>query len=116
VLLLDGKVYRLLTIPDYISKFQGSFEPKFYKDVQCKSGSATPEETAQLLTNNSDKIHRKALPLVRNKIWHSDKSFKLQVDGTYLIPEFEGKLSNLAAMYQKWLELKIKIDAAKEYH
>jgi len=114
VLLLDGKAYDLETIPEYISIFKNSFKPSFYKEVKKKCASASPEEIYQFLTDNSDKIHRKALPYVRNKIWYSNRSFKLLLDETYWIPQFRGKVDDLVSKYQKLIERKIKIDAIKE--
>jgi len=115
VLLLDGKVYNLSTMPEYISIFQRSFEKEFYKEIQKKAYSATPEEVAKLLNNNSEKVHRKALPAVCNKIWHSNRSFKLLLDGIYWIPMYKEKVDNIIPVYEKLLERQIKIDAAKEY-
>jgi len=115
MLVLDGKAYKLITIPEYISKFQKSFEKSFYKKVQSMCCSAAPEEVYQLLTDNSHFVHRKVLPMVRNKIWHSNRSSKLLLDGTYWLPEFEGKTDNFVSKYEKLLERKIKIDTAKKY-
>ena len=114
-LLLEKKLYSLATIPEYISKFQQSFNSDHYDNILNKCSSATPEEVYKILTDNSDKIHSKVLSLVRNKIWHSDRSFKLFLDGIYWIPEFKDKVDNSVSNYQRLLERKIKIDAAKKY-
>jgi hypothetical protein len=117
LLILEEKAYSLSTLAEYISKFEKSFKPSFYLQVQkkCQSMNTTPEEIAELLTKNADTIHRKALPMVRNKIWFSKRSFKLHLDDNYWVPEFEGKTDKLRSIYEKLLERQVKIDAAKAY-
>ena len=115
VLILDGKVYLLATMSEYLAQFERSFKPAFYTQVTNMCNTAAPEKVSQLLTDNADKIHEKALPVARNKIWHSKRSFKLHLDGIYWIPEFKGKTDDMIAAYQRLLERKVKIDAAKEY-
>lgn len=115
MLLLDGNVYNLSTMPEYISIFQKSFEKEFYKEIQEKAYSATPEEVSHMLNKNSDKIYRKALPAMRNKIWNSNRSFKLFLDGICWIPMHKEKVDDIIGVYEKLLERQIKIDAAKEF-
>lgn len=112
VLVLDGKVYDLLTIPEYVSVFEKAFDKTFYASFQEACRTLTPEEISKMIDSNKDKVHRKALPLVRNKIWHSERSGRLYLDGAYLIPQFRGKLDDLKSQYQRFLEKKVKIDAA----
>lgn len=115
ILIIDRKVYNLQTIPEYLSIFQQSFKPTFYQEVKKKCASATPEEIHKLLTDNSDKLHRKAFQYVRNKIWYNNRSFKLLLDGIYWIPQFRGKVDSLVSEYQTLIERQIKIDAVKEH-
>jgi hypothetical protein len=111
VLLLDGRAYDLMTIAEYVETFRKSIEPGFYKDLQEACKDKSPEEVSKLLTDNKAKVHRKALNLVRNKIWHSDRSSKLFLDGGYWIPRYRDKAEGLAMAYQKLLEKKLKIEA-----
>lgn len=115
LLLLDGKVYDLLTQKEFVSMFQRSMEPTFYRNLIAACESATPEEISKMFTENKDKVIRKVLPMVRNKIWHSPRSFKLFLDGMYFIPQFREDYSELIKVYKKLLEKKVKIDAVKEY-
>lgn len=115
ILLADSRVYNLVTLPEYISKFEQSFKPSFFADVLAMSQTATPEEVSKYLTQNADKVHRKALPLVRNKIWFNDRSVKVLLDRTYWIPQLACKADELAKKYAKCIEQKVKQDAAKEY-
>jgi len=113
VLALDRKFYDLYTIPEYVSIFQGSMTPEFFKELQKASQSQTPEEISAMITKNKDKVHRKVLPMVRNKIWHSDKSGELYLDGTYFVPQYRAGYNEATEAYQKLLEKKLKIDAAR---
>ena len=112
ILLLDNKVYDLMTIPEYISMFENSFEGNFYKELEKAAGVLSPKEISDMIYGNKDKVHRKVLPRVRNKIWHSDKSGELYLDETYWIPQFRSGNCDLTQTYQKLLEKKIKVDAA----
>ena len=116
VLLVDSKIYSLLTMVEYISMFKKSFEKSLYKKIQNMALGSTPEKISNILTENSDKVHRKVLPAVRNRIWHSDRSFKLLLDGVYWVPVFNKiKLDSIVSDYKSLLERKIKLDSATEY-
>jgi hypothetical protein len=112
ILLLDNKVYELFTIPEYISIFKNSFEGGFYNELEKESNLLSPKEISDMIYKNKDKVHKKVLPMVRNKIWHSDKSGELYLDETYWIPQFKSDNNCLVQTYQKLLEKKIKTDAA----
>jgi hypothetical protein len=113
VLVLDKKIYDLFTIPEYISIFKNSFETNFYKKLKEECQTLPPQEISEMILKNKDKVHRKVLPKVRNKIWHSDKSSELYLDETYWIPQFRSSYDDLVQEYQKLLEKKLKIDAAR---
>lgn len=113
VLVLDKKLYDLLTIPEYISIFQNSFEPNFYKKLEKACQTLPPQEISEMISNNKDKVHRKVLPKARNKIWHSNRSGELYLDGNYWIPQFRSSNNDLVQVYKKLLEKKVKIDAAR---
>jgi len=113
VLILDRKIYDLLTIPEYVSIFQNSFEPKFYKELEKQCQNLSPKEISRIISENTDKIHRKVVPKVRNKIWHSDRSSELYLDGTCWIPQYRSSGGGLVQIYQLLLEKKLKIEAAR---
>ncbi len=115
VLLLDQKVYNLLTIPEFISKFKKAMEENFYKELIDKSAKLEPEKVAEMLTNNKDRIVREVFPLVRNKIWNSDRSTKILLDGVYWIPDYnKSGIDNLRKDYGALIEKVIKTAAAEE--
>jgi len=114
-LVLDDKVYSLSTIPEYLNIFKDSFEPKYFHELEKLAATLTPEEIYNKITDNAGLVHRKALPLARNKIWHSDRSGMLFLDGIYWIPQFAGKLDDITQKYQKFLEKRVKIEAAEQY-
>lgn len=112
----DGRIYNLLTVGEYIAMFEKSFEPNYYKEIYTWADSGiSPEEISSHLMKNKDKVHRMAFPLIRNKIWHSDRSFKLYIDGKYYVPQISGSKKELESTYHELLEYKIKISAAMEY-
>ena len=119
-LILEDRLYVLSTFGEYLSKFQKSMEPKFYIQIKkildgtsttSSPTPSTPEDFSKFLTDNSDKINPKALPLMRNKIWHSMRSSKLFLDAVYWIPEYVSNLNDWKSSYEKLIEMKIKLDA-----
>jgi len=118
VLLLNERVYDLLTISEFVSQFKKSFnpeKPEIYKEFEKRSINETPEKISKFLLDNKNDIHKKAFPLIRNKIWHSNRSLKLFLDKTYWVPEYSGEKGKLVQVYQNLLEKKVKVDAVKEY-
>jgi hypothetical protein len=115
LLVLDRKLYFLETMQEYVKKFEKSFEPKFFESIYNMCKTAKPEEVAEQINKNTDKIHPKALPIVRNKIWHSNRSFKLYLDGTYFVPECKGTVDELEKNYALIIERKVKLDGVKKY-
>ena len=111
LLVLDSKVYDLKTMPEFISKFERSFEPAFYKKAMDAGITSTPEQIYTLFTANEKKVVKEVLPMVRNKIWHSNRSFKLFMDGVYWVPEYKCQLEELSVSYQKAMERRLKEDA-----
>ena len=114
-LLVDNKLYKLLTIPEYVALFERHFDPTFLADLHKHLPTGTPEKISEILSDNKHNVHRKVLASVRNKIWHSERSFKLFLDNTYWIPFIDGEANEFAKLYKKLLERKVKIDAAKKY-
>ncbi|MBI5149051.1 hypothetical protein HZA33_05205 [Candidatus Pacearchaeota archaeon] len=122
VLILDNKVYNLITFPEFIAHFKPSFRPSIepseksvYEKVMKAAKSATPEELSSLLDKHEGDIDKRTLSSMKGKIWSGDRSFKLYLGGVYWIPEHQGSIENLQQTYQKMLEMKIKIDAVKEF-
>lgn len=114
-LALEGRLYQLATIPEYISLFQSSFQPAFFSDAMDMAKTATPKVVSEYLSANSDKVNRKALPLVRNKIWYSERSFEIRLDGRYWVPQMLTSMDSIIDKYGKLLERRLKLDASKEY-
>lgn len=115
LLILDRKVYHLETIQEYVKKFEKSFEPTFFKKFYAACSNTKPEDICAILNSNADKIHKKAMPLVRNKIWFSNRSFKLYLDGTYFVPSYAGTPDDIEKEYFQLIERKAKIDGVKKY-
>jgi hypothetical protein len=112
-LILEDRVYTLLTFKEYLVKFEESIEPKFYESTTklLESKNLTPEEFTKYLDDNSDNIHPKAFPRIKNKIRHSDRSSRLFLDGIYWIPEYYGNISAIVDSYKSMIEMKIKVES-----
>jgi len=115
VLMLDEKLYDLLTMPEFLEKFRRSFEPSFFAELQRIAARSEPERVSAYLTSNVSRMNEKALPLVRNKIWHSKRSCKLFFDGVYFVPNFRGSSMFLLDRYKGLLESKVKSEAINEH-
>ncbi len=115
IILVDARVYDLQTIPEYIATFENAIEPAFYQRLQKETGSATPEEVYKLLTENANKVgERKILTYMRDKIWCTERSFKLLLDGIYWIATYRDSADTLCSHYRMLIERKIKTEAVNE--
>jgi hypothetical protein len=127
VLIRDGRMYQMATFPEYIAVCpEKTFNPKsFSKTLQQMCESVTPEEANKIINDNQDKIGN--FFQIRNKIWHSNRSFRLFLDGTYWVPgvyrdkdmnglpiEPDKKLLGVIDLYKRILEREIKINAAED--
>jgi hypothetical protein len=118
ILKIESKLYDLLTIPEYLAKFQeyNKFDPSFYRSLRSMSETATPEEVSRYLKQNKDMISdSKTLQVIKDKIWSGVKTCKIRLDGTYFIPEYRGSSQELINPYRSLIEKRIKIDAARAY-
>jgi hypothetical protein len=113
-LMLDEKLYDLLTMQEYLEKFRDIFEPLFFVELREKAGVSSPEELSKYLTNNVNRMNEEALPLVRNKIWHSKKSCKISFDGVYFVEEFRGSAISMLDIYKGLIERKVKTEAIND--
>jgi hypothetical protein len=111
----DKKVYNLMTIPEYIAPFEKSMEKEFYQKLQNFCEKEDPEKIFEMITSNLTKMDQKAMPIFRNPIWHSPRSFKLYLDKNYWIPYYREKFETFAEKYQKAFELAIKTYSVEKY-
>lgn len=115
IILLDEKLYQLITIPSFLSKYEKSFEPKFFKDLIKSSENSTPEEVSELISKNKENVNGLALAVIRDKIWCNDKSLKIFLDGKYLIPDYKGHSDKLSDSYMLMIERQVKLDATQDF-
>jgi len=115
ILIVDEKIYDLVTIPEFLQKFKRSFEPKFFKRLEEMSKNAKPEEVSRFLMRNKDKVHKDVLPVVRDKIWCNERSGEIFLNGKYFIPEYRERIGKLADAYMRMLERKVKLDAVAQF-
>jgi len=114
-LILDRKHYNLITIGEYLSGFERAFEPDFFDKMMDLSKTKSPEEIAQELNVNEDKMSPRALFFIRDTIWNGDKSFEINIEGDYLVPQHIGEVQPVIDKYSSRLREKIKHDAVKAY-
>lgn len=113
VLFLDGKVYDLLTIPEYLSKFEQAIDPETFRELVAGSAGRTPAEVVRLLDERPEAMKRRTLGVLRGKIHFDDRTFELFLDGVYFIPEYRDKASVVFEKHRLLLERQVKRDAAK---
>jgi hypothetical protein len=115
LMLLDDKVYSLQTIPEYLEESIKAFRPEFRAEISKIKADTAPEDVVRFIDENRQHVTRKGGPAIIGRVWHSERSFKLYLDGVYWLPEHLGKKQDLVNQYRKLIERLIKIDAAKEY-
>lgn len=114
-LILDGKIYNLITIGEYVSGFEKAFEPDFFQTLMKFSKTKGPEEIARELNANTNKISSRAIFFIRDKIWNGEGSFEINIGGNYLVPQYVGEVQPVIDEYSSRLREKIKHDAVKIY-
>ena len=114
-LILDGKMYNLITIGEYLGGFEKAFEPGFFRTMVELGKTKNPEEIARELNANKDKMSPRAIFFIRDKIWNGEGSFEINIGGDYLVPQYVGEVQPVIDEYSSRLREKIKHDAAKIY-
>lgn len=114
-MIIENKLYNLITIPEYMVHFKNAFKPKTYEIIEKEIGGKNPEETSSILEKNRENIHKKVFSSLKNKIWNSKRSSKILLDGIYWIPDFKGSIAEIKDNYQKLIEMHIKIEALRKY-
>ena len=114
-LVLDGKLYDLITVGEYLSGFKKAMEPEFFKTMFAYCQTHNPEEIAHELEANQDKMSPRAIFFIRDKIWNGDGSFEINIGGSYFVPQHVGEVQPVIDEYESRLIEKIKQDAAKAY-
>jgi hypothetical protein len=119
IMLTDDKMFRLITIPEFLEKRKNIFEPDYFKELSIFAATATPEEVSEKLVKNRDKAHERAWPVMKDKIWCNEKSMKIYIDGSYYISDFvarqdkkEDPFQKMENGYMEMLEIQVKRDAA----
>ncbi len=116
VLLLDGKLYDLLTVPEYLARFERDVDPGLFTRLVEKAGQATPQEVAALMTSCRDLIRPAAFHALKGKLHHDRRTFALCLDGAYLVPEHAGAASQLLGAHNRLLERSLKTEAVEPTH
>ncbi len=114
IIILDNKIYDMLTVAEYISNFEKSIEPEFFKSIIKQCENKTPSEICKLISNSVDKIDKKTFHVMKGKIHFDDRTFELFLDGIYFIPEFICKTSETLRNYKVLIEKMIKFEAVEK--
>lgn len=115
IILAGNIVYELLTMEEFISLFESSFEPSFFKKIKRMCSTENPETISEALLNNEYKVNRRALSVIRGRLWHSERSAECYIDRTFYVPEYKGKKDKLIEKYSRKTEKRIKLDAIEEF-
>jgi hypothetical protein len=115
IVLLDEKVYDLLTISQHLKNYENSFEPTFLGKLMKASETITPEEFAKMLEQNRDMMREEVFTVVRDKVWCNDRSGKIFLDGKYFVAEYKERKDALVDGYLKQLEKTIKLKAVESF-
>jgi hypothetical protein len=113
-LFVDSKIYDLLAMDDFVSKFKGHFDSKFYAELEEKIQYMAPRELSQYLAENDEKYCKEDLKKICGKIWTNDKTIQLFIEDKYLVHLFKDEAAGFIENYKKWIEMEMKVKAAKK--
>lgn len=113
VLLVDGKVYELLTLAEYVARFERAFEPDFFADVQSMCASLDPAGLCDMMRHNLDRMDKRTYSVIRGKVHFDRRTFELQLDGVYFVPEFVCRRDEFATGYEQAMERALKLEAVQ---
>lgn len=114
-LVLDKKLYGLITPLEYFSRFETDFLSEFYAELQDVAGTKKPEELAKILEDNKESMNPKAFDFIKDKLWNGKRSFEIRINGQYLIPNYQSRTYDVIRDYTCRLEQKIKQSAATDF-
>ena len=109
MMVINGKLYSLMTIKDFLFMFEEGVSPRFFEMAQRFYATTEPDSIVRTIENNKELIDHKYLSRIVNKI----QSSKLKVNGKYYIPFLWGKTSDLSDKYKLFLEKRMKTDAVE---
>jgi hypothetical protein len=109
IMMIDSKVYELVTVADFISMFKQYISPQFYNRLQRFSSKREPRDIAELVEQAKDELEHKYHSRIVNKLMSS----RLKINGNFYLPLYLEKAEKLCQRYSKFLEMKTKIDAVE---
>jgi hypothetical protein len=107
LMVINDKIYSLVTIKDFISYFREGISRPFYQQTQEIRPNVQPESVVRMLHENKRSIEHKYFSRIENKLLSS----KLKINNKYYLPILWGKTADLEDRYVKLLEKRIKIEA-----
>ncbi len=114
ILHLDGKIYELLSLAEYLAKFEKAMEPAFFKSLLKECESATPEAVCRRMGDSLDRLEKKTYGVIKGKVHYDDRTFELRLDGVYFIPEYSCAAAEFQSVYRAMMEKRLKVDALKD--
>lgn len=113
VLIVDGKVYELLTLAEYLDRFEKAFDPTLLAELHEDCETRTPAEVCARMALSLDRVDKKTYGVIKGKVHYDERTFQLRLDGVFLIPEYLCPLPDLLATYRALWERRLKLAIAK---
>ena len=110
---VDGKIYDLLSLAEYLATFEKAFDPALFKSLQKECDAATPEDVVRTMAGSLDRMDKKTYGVIRGKVHYDDRTFELRLDGVYFIPEYLCAAAEFQKAYRVLAEKRLKVDAVK---
>jgi len=111
LLLVDGRAYDLLSLAEYLGRFDGAMDPKLLKELQKDSETLAPADVCERMSRNLDRMDKRTYGVIKGKVHEGRRTFELHLDGVYFIPEYLCPGAELLSKHASLVEKRIKIGA-----
>jgi len=108
---VDGKVYDLLSLGEYVARFEKAMDPKFAKELQAECERASPADVVELMGGSLDRVDKKTYGVIKGKVHYDRRTLEIHLDGTYFIPEYLGAAAEYLAKVAALVDKRLKLEA-----
>ncbi len=112
---VDNKIYDLITVKDFVSKFKDYFNKNFYEKLEDKLSLSKPRIVSKYLRENEEEYYGKDLNKVCDKVWTNERTVQIFLNNEYMVHLFKEDAESFINNYKKWIELKTKMRGVKKY-
>jgi hypothetical protein len=114
LLLVDGKVYELLSLAEYLRRFERAFDAGLLRELEQACETATPAEICRRMGASLDRLDKRTYGVIRGKVHFDRRTFELELDGVYFIPEYLARRGELLSWYEAAIERALKLEALNQ--